>query len=124
MISTVVFGGTTEGRKLCEACAGYEIPIRYCVATKDGARPVENLPNVYIHVGYLGAGEMLSLIRHDSPALVIDATHPYAQEASRNITAACQSSGIPLLRVSRENAEEQGCKHFADMDGLLEWLER
>ena len=124
MVKAVVFGGTAEGRKLCEVCAEHAIPTRYCVATTDGARPVESLPNVDVHVGRLSAGEMLSLMRQDRPALVIDATHPYAAEASRNIAAACQSSGIPLIRVAREKADEQGCMYFASMDGLLAWLER
>ncbi|MCL2166869.1 MAG: precorrin-6A reductase [Clostridiales bacterium] len=124
MIKAVVFGGTTEGRKLCETGAEYAIPIRYCVATADGARPVDNLQDVNIHIGRLRTAEMVSLIRRDSPALVFDATHPYAAEASQTIAAACQSVGIPLLRVLRENVEEQGCTYFSDMDDLLAWLER
>ena len=105
MIKAVVFGGTTEGRKLCEICAEHAIPVRYCVVTADGARQAEGLPGVSVHTGRLGADEMTALIRQDSPALVIDATHPYAEEASRNIAAACKNSGAPLLRVARESAD-------------------
>ena len=124
MVKAVVFGGTAEGRKLCEACAKHKMPIRYCVATTDGARPVEGLPYVNVRVGRLRADEMESLIRQDSPLLVIDATHPYAEEASKNVAEACRDASVPLVRVARESEEEQNCMHFGGMDTLLAWLER
>jgi precorrin-6x reductase len=119
MSKTVIFGGTTEGRKLCEESAG---PVIYCVATQDGARPVEALPNVDIRVGRQSAAEMTALLERERPALVIDATHPYAGEASRNIAAACEKTGVTLKRVSRESTREPGCLYFSDMLALLNWL--
>lgn len=124
MIRAVVFGGATEGRRICEICAEYEIPVRYCVTTADGARRTEGLPNVRARVGRLGAEEMAALLREDRPALVIDATHPYAEEGSRNIAAACRGAGVPLLRVTREGAEEENCVYFGGMDDMLAFLER
>jgi precorrin-6x reductase len=120
MSKTVIFGGTTEGRKLCGETAG---PVVYCVATQDGARPVEALPHVDTRVGRLNAAEMAAMLERESPALVIDATHPYAEEASRNIAAACEMTAIPLKRVARESAREPGCLYFGDMPALLHWLE-
>ena len=124
MIRAVIFGGTTEGRKLCEVCAKYAVPIRYCVATTDGAHPVEALPNVNVRVGRLKAAEMASLIQQDNPVLVMDATHPYAEEAGRNVAEACRGANVPIVRVARESAEESGCMYFTGMDDLLAWLER
>ena len=124
MIKAVIFGGTTEGRKLCEVCDENSVPVRYCVATADGARPVEDLPIVHVHVGRLNSEEMAALLRRERPSLVIDATHPYALEAGRNIAAACQSADMPLLRVLREAAEEQGCIYFNCIDDLVAWMER
>ena len=124
MIKAVIFGGTTEGRKLCEICAEYAITIRYCVATADGARSVESLPNVSVWVGRLKADEMKMLLERDKPALVVDATHPYAQESGRNIAAACKGANVPLLRVVRERVEEQDCITFTGMNDLLVWLEQ
>ncbi len=124
MVRAVIFGGTTEGRKLCESCAGHDIPVLYCAATADGARRAEALPNVKIHRGRLGAVEMQALLEKEKPALVVDATHPYAQEAGRNIRYACQNAEIPLLRVLRESIKEQGCTLFSSIDALLARLER
>jgi len=124
MIRVVIFGGTTEGRKLCEVCVEYAISILYCVATTDGARPVETLQNVDARIGRLGTAEMATLLDERKPALVIDATHPYAEEAGRNIAEACQRADIPLLRVARESVEEQNCIYFSGTDDLLAWLEQ
>ena len=124
MNRTVIFGGTTEGRKLCEFCAKHDFSAMYCVATGDGALPVGALPNLDIRVGRLGIDEMTVLLEQNTPSLAIDATHPYAEEASENIRMACQSTGIPLIRVARESIAEQGCIHFDRMDDLLAWLKQ
>lgn len=122
MFKAVIFGGTTEGRKLCEFCAKHNLPIRYCVATNDGARPVEALPNINVHVGRLSADEMADLFHVDNPVLIIDATHPYAAEASRNIAAACRRAGHTPVRVARDISDEQGCNYFNNIDELFFWL--
>ena len=124
MCKAVLFGGTTEGRKLCEICVTHTIPILYCVATEGGARPVNALPCVEVHMGRLDATEMAALLKGCAPALVLDATHPYAVEVSENIAAASQIAGIPLLRVIREDAKPQGCLFFTGVEDLLVWLEK
>lgn len=122
MYRAVIFGGTTEGRELCEICAKHNLPILCCVATEDGARAIQALQGVHVRVGRLEAMQMTALLRNS--ALVVDATHPYAQNASRNIIAACHAAGVPLLRVAREYKAEDGCIYFACMDDLLAWLEK
>ena len=124
MTKAVIFGGTTEGRKLCEVCAEYAVPIVYCVATEDGARPVENLPNMNIRVGRLNSVEMAALLGRYNPSLVIDATHPYAEEAGKNIAAACGKMAVNLIRVRRKSVREPGCLYFHSADGLISWLEK
>ena len=123
-VKAIIFGGTTEGRKLCETCVEYAIPVIYCVAGVEGARHVGDLSDIDVRMGRMGAAEMMALLEQGKPALVVDATHPYAQEASRNIAAACQGAGVRLLRVSRESTEVQGCKYFSGISDLLAWLER
>lgn len=124
MFRAVIFGGTTEGRKLCEFCADHAIPIRYCVATEEGAHPVEPLADVNIHVGRLSSDEMAALLANDNPLLMIDATHPYAVDVSNNVAAAARHLNLPLLCVARNSGEEDGCLYFKDMESLLTWLHK
>lgn len=125
MAKAILFGGTTEGRELCEFCAEAAIPVLYCVATADGARAVGGLPDaiVSVRVGRMDGVEMGELLQRHRPELVIDATHPYAEEVSRNIDWACGQGHLPLLRVARETAEEAGDKSFYRLADLIEWLE-
>jgi precorrin-6x reductase len=69
---------------------------------------------------------MAELLRRHEPALVIDATHPYAQSVGENIRKACMSAGAELLRVKRDSGQEQasGCVSFDGMDKLLNWIEK
>lgn len=124
MIKAVIFGGTTEGRRLCAFCSEHAVPALYCVATADGARPVEGMPHVDVRTGRLDLTQMTALLRRHSSALVLDATHPYAEQASRTIKAACRSIPVPLLRVTREGVREEGCVTFSRIDDLLARLER
>ena len=123
MIKVVIFGGTTEGRMICKFCDEHVTPSTYCVATADGARSVDNLPNICVRIGRLSANEMTELLQQDKPALVVDATHPYATEVSMNIAEACKNVNIPLLRVARDSAEEQDAISFTCIEDLLAWLE-
>ncbi|NLX93891.1 MAG: precorrin-6A reductase [Clostridiales bacterium] len=124
MIRVVIFGGTAEGRELSELCSTLSLSFVYCVATQDGALQVEALPGVDVRVGRLRAAQMAELLSSYEPELAIDATHPYAKEASQNISSACQSANVPLLRVIRENSVEEGCIYFESMDDLIAWLEQ
>ena len=125
MHKLIIFGGTTEGRKLCEICAMRGIPALYAVATPDGAQAVAHLQHITVHVGRLSLQGMADLLAATAPELVLDATHPYAQEAGQNIAAACQSANIPLLRVTRETgtaAQPQADLSFRYAEDLLSWL--
>lgn len=122
----VLFGGTTEGRKIAEAIAevnrewvahgdaaacdvseASSLPIsaEVYVATAYGASLLPAGPGISVHVGRLDAAEMTALFGEaPAPLLVIDATHPYAAVVSENILSACAAAGVRCLRVERENA--------------------
>lgn len=82
----LIFGGTTEGRLLAEFCAGKGIPAQVCVTTEHGAGL---LPEGMARTGTLDEDGMQLLLRGRAFRAVIDATHPYAREATRNIRTAC-----------------------------------
>jgi precorrin-6A/cobalt-precorrin-6A reductase len=51
--------------------------------------------------GFGGLQGLLDYIRDESIDLVVDATHPFAQQITRNATIACWSAEVPLLRLER-----------------------
>lgn len=93
----IIFGGTTEARWLLER----GLPALCCVATDYGAKLLQGLENAKVRIGRLDEPAMEDLFRSESPSYVVDATHPYAVEVSRNIRQACGKTGVPCLRVVR-----------------------
>lgn len=119
MYNILIFGGTTEGRILAEYCEERGIAALSSVATEQAA---ELLPkNAAVTVGRLNAEEMTALIRRGF-SLVIDATHPYAVEASANIKAACSSENVRCYRVIREDEEADYGEVVPDINALVERL--
>ena len=103
----LIFGGTTEGRLLAQALSQRGLPATVSVATPLGAQELSDLPGITPLVGRKTAEEMAELLKHFERC--VDATHPYAVEASRNIRAACQAAEVPLRRLLRgESSHEAG----------------
>ncbi len=119
MCNVLIFGGTTEGRELAEFCAARGISALSSVVTGLGA---ELLPEgVPVTVGRLDTDGMEMLIRRGF-SLVIDATHPYAVQASANIKAACERVGVRCCRVIREGGESEYGEVVRDTDELVRRL--
>ena len=93
----LLFGGTTEARDILN----HKIPAIYSVVSDYGAELVKNIPGVEILIGRLNEDDMINLIKSRKIKYVIDATHPYAVDASKNIKSACQKTNSELLRVIR-----------------------
>lgn len=101
-----VLAGTTEGRELCELLLARRIPFLATVATPYGAQLIQTIENSEVRIGKLNAREMSELIQTEGIVAAIDATHPYAAQASTNAKEACRGSGIPYLRLQRPETTE------------------
>lgn len=113
-MNILLFAGTTEGREFAEkACDDNNLTV--CVATEYGAGLLAEdtflkKKNIAVLTGRLDEYEMRMLMageKNDDKACrlpfdaVVDATHPYAVEVTKNIKAAAQESGLPYYRLLR-----------------------
>ena len=98
-MNVVVFSGTTEGRELSRRLAALGIEVTVSVATPLGQEEQGSTPGVTVRCGRLLPDEMAALL--GDAALCIDATHPYAVEATKNIKAAAEKAGVGYLRLLR-----------------------
>lgn len=119
-----VFAGTSEGRRTVSLLLAAGVRTAAFTAEEYGAEILRReCPGAKVFCGRLAAKEMHERLRELSPAAVIDATHPYADEASRNIRAACED--IPYIRVSRPREETPPEAHLFDtMDAIVSALDR
>ena len=110
----LLFGGTTEGRELAALLAGRRQRTILCVATDYGREVLEPEllanPCLDVRIGRMDAEEMRRLILEEEPGLVVDATHPYADQVTRNVREACEKTGRECLRClrPRSGAETPG----------------
>ncbi len=119
----VIFSGTTEGRRLSHALAALGGSVTVCVATEYGREEQGETPGTTVLSGRMDEGEMRRAVR--SADLCVDATHPYAVQASQTIHAACDAEKTPLLRLLREESGvPAGAAVFACASAAAEWLSR
>jgi len=102
----LIFGGTTEGRLLAGEASALGAEVTVSVATPLGAEELARLERVTVWTGRKRSAEMVPLL---APfGLCVDATHPYAAEASVNIKTACREAGVPLRRLLRPASGAEG----------------
>ena len=107
MSNILIFGGTTEGRELATLCDKLKLPTILCVATEYGREVLPKFHYVKVSEKRLNTDEIVSLIEENQINCVIDATHPYAYEISKNILAAIKSLSkeVKFFRVKRESMD-------------------
>mgnify|MGYP002512467436 CR=1 FL=1 len=107
MKEVLIFGGTTEGRRLSEYLAEAGIAHTICVATEYGEQVLKEHSLVKVHQGRMQEQEIRTFIKEKDYAAVVDATHPYAEVITQNIKAALEGLPIPYYRLQRKMAENQ-----------------
>lgn len=102
MCDILIFGGTTEGRKLAEFCDREKIHVIVSVVSEYGKEILAESPYIEVNVSPMDEREMERFILRRSIGLVVDATHPYALLVTENIRKACEAVGVKRLRCGRE----------------------
>ncbi len=131
-MKALVFAGTTEGREAALMLARTGISVTAFTATDyghevlDGA--ADGLQNLTVESGRLSEEQIRELLLGEAPdTLVVDATHPYADQVTANIRRACmdaQKSYIRIVRKSTFAGEPAGVTVLADAQAVTQWANR
>ena len=116
----VIFAGTSEGRTLCTRLSQAGMQATVCVATEYGKEVMPELPGITVHTGRMTAEEMADFLRETQ--LVVDATHPYAVEVSKNIRQACETVNCRYIRLLRPKTQAEHVVHVASAAEAAEYL--
>jgi precorrin-6A/cobalt-precorrin-6A reductase len=107
MHQILILGGTSEARQLAGRLAARgNCAIVLSLAGRTKA-PVEQ-PVPVRTGGFGGAQGLADYLRAESVSLLIDATHPYAAQISRNAAQAARLAGVPLIALRRPAWEAVG----------------
>lgn len=123
MKEILIFAGTTEGRKLAEYLLNAGKNVHICVATEYGEEVLLKHERLTIHQGRLDVTAMESLMGENDWEMIIDATHPYAVEVSKNIKTACEHTKQEYIRLLRAEEQMQNDFHVTYVDTLEEAAE-
>lgn len=122
MSRIMIFGGTTEGRELCERLVDKDVVLEVYVATDKGAELLPKADNVKIHTGRLDNKDIRAEYKKLEPDMVVDATHPYAEEISENIRLAVDRD--KYVRLLRAESDRVDALYAEDMDKAIDIVNR
>jgi precorrin-6A/cobalt-precorrin-6A reductase len=99
--------GTSDARELalCIHQAGYTLLTT--VVTDSAAKSMEEA-GLPVQTGRLSAEAITALVREKGIRAIVDATHPFAEEASKNAIAAAQAAAVPYIRYERDRLTFDG----------------
>jgi precorrin-6A/cobalt-precorrin-6A reductase len=97
----LILAGTQEARALAEALHDAH-PELWVMSSLAGITAAANpLPGEMRVGGFGGADGLAAYIKDNAIALVVDATHPFAERITANALAACAQTHTPYLRLDR-----------------------
>ncbi|WP_211243620.1 cobalt-precorrin-6A reductase [Paracoccus hibiscisoli] len=114
----LLLGGTTEASRMAALLAEAGVDAVFSYAGRTAAPVAQPLP---MRVGGFGGAEGLGrYLRDQRITHLIDATHPFAAQISRNADAACHAAGVPMLMLRRPAWQAgPGWTQVADIAGAV-----
>lgn len=112
-------GGTTEARQLAARLAQRgDLKLTLSLAGRTREPAAQPVP---VRSGGFGGAEGLARwLADEHVALLIDATHPYAAQISRNAAEAAARAGVPLLALRRPPWQRVEGDRWHEVDGVAE----
>lgn len=120
MTRVLLLGGTAEATLIARALADARIGGMFSYAgrtTTPAAQPLQTRIG-----GFGGAKGLADTIRREGFSHVIDATHPFARQISRNSIAACAETQTPLVafeRVPWSAEPDDDWQHVSDVEAAV-----
>ena len=111
----LIFGGTSESRELAETLTRHGHRVTLSVTT-DYGREIAGETQCLVLVQRLDAEEMQRYLTANAFDCVIDATHPFAQQATQNIMSACSRANVKRLRLVREENDRSEFVTYVDSE--------
>jgi precorrin-6x reductase len=118
----LVLGGAAEGRDVASRLLERGYSVTVSVTRDAGALTVPKGANVLLGARDAAAWGKLLSGRDAREGLlgVIDATHPFAVAASREIASACEGAGVPLRRFVRASGVQEDAVMASDLGHAID----
>ncbi|KPC99217.1 Precorrin-6A reductase [Geobacillus sp. BCO2] len=97
----LMLAGTSDARELAVMIqqAGYSVTAT--VVTDHAAEQLRS-SGIRAYVGRMDASQLAELAKAEGAKAIVDASHPFAEEASKNAMQAAAVAGLPYIRYERQ----------------------
>lgn len=124
--------GTSDARNLAIQLKEHGFDMMTTVVTENASLSLAEA-GLPVHVGRLTAEEMAEKIKEQNRKIIVDASHPYAEEASKNAMEAAKLANVPYVRYERKKVDvfsahplvqlvdtyEEAAKRAAEQKGVI-----
>ena len=97
--------GTEDGRQLAKILSDAGNKVTASVVSDYGKKILQQYKNISVREGKLDAEELEKILRAENFEMLIDASHPYAENVSANAIEACKNSAVDYIRYEREEVK-------------------
>lgn len=97
----LVLAGTSDARELALKIKENGFNVLTTVVTENAGKSLSDV-GLDVRVGRLTDSEMAALIQERKAQVVVDASHPFAEEASINAVNGAKCANVPYIRYERE----------------------
>ena len=115
-------GGTKDSRIIAEKLLEQNHNVLVTTATEYGKQLISNL-DLEVKVGKLNLEELRELVKIKKITMIIDGTHPYAIEISKNLLYLSRIIDIPYYRYERSMIKYDKENSFYDLEELTRFIE-
>jgi precorrin-6A/cobalt-precorrin-6A reductase len=98
----LLLAGTSDARDLAVQIKETGYDVLATVVTDSAAKGIREA-GLKVQVGRLTASEIAQLVQDKEFQAVVDASHPFAEEASKNAVAGAKEASVPYIRYERES---------------------
>lgn len=118
----LVMSGTKDGRELIQQLSGLGCDIIATTTTQYGGSLIEGNEGVDIIDHALDVVALAEVMTARNVRVLIDATHPYAINASENAMAASKEANCHYVRYERAELEHTSGQWFNTYDEIIAYL--
>ncbi|KQB79192.1 cobalt-precorrin-6A reductase [Clostridium butyricum] len=118
--------GTSEGKKILSLINKYTDNIAVSTATSYGGELLQNYKIRNLNTKPLNKNELLTWIKDNNIKVLVDGSHPYAQEVTQNAIECAEKLHITYIRYERlgvlETIESDHIVRVKDYDEAIEYF--
>lgn len=117
-----IIGGTSNAVEIARLMQANQLPHLVTVTTSLG-RDIAALQGSRVLTGALSAEAMEQLIDEHGIRAVVDASHPFAADVSRQAMAVSTLKGISYIRFERALLRHSTARYFDDYENVISYLQ-